>query len=245
MDRLPLTDADTLWFTGDLVNRGPQSLGTLRFIRSLGSRARIVLGNHDLHLLCLAEGLGKAREDDTVEDILRAPDREDLLDWLRQQPLAIYEAPYLMVHAGVLPQWTSLDVVLLAGEVSRRLQGPQYHAFLTTLYGNEPRVWDARLALNDRHRLIVNALTRLRVTNTKGDLDLSFKGEASKTPPGRLPWFEFQGRQTAEEVVVFGHWSALGLLLRTNLIGLDTGCVWGRQLTAVRLEDREVFSVEA
>jgi bis(5'-nucleosyl)-tetraphosphatase (symmetrical) len=220
-------------------------LGVLRFIKNLGSRARCVLGNHDLHLLSLAEGFGKPRQDDTLTDILTAPDRDELLAWLRQQNLAYYEPPFLMVHAGVLKDWSTEQVLALAHEVETRLQGKGYRDLLSHMYGNQPTHWRADLAKNDRHRLVINALTRLRVCSLDGAIDLSFKGEVSKIPEGRLPWFELPKRGTRRETLVFGHWSALGLFLRDNLIGIDTGCVWGRALTAVRLEDRAVFSEPA
>ncbi len=240
---LPENPANVYWFAGDLVNRGPDSLGVLRLIRSLGAQARTVLGNHDLHLLCVAEGLGRLHRSDTLDAILAAPDRDELLDWLRRQPLAHHEDGYLLVHAGVLPSWRAAEVRLLAAEVEAVLQGPGYRGFLADMYGNQPLAWSPALTGQDRLRLITNALTRLRLCTLEGTIDFAFKGELADAPAGLLPWFDLPGRATADTCVLFGHWSALGLLMRSNLIGADTGCLWGRTLTAVRLEDRAVFAV--
>lgn len=237
----PASD-DQLWFVGDLVNRGPDSLGVLRLVKSLGKRAVTVFGNHDLHLLARAEGISGAKQRDTLDDILGASDRDELLMWLRQQPLAHYDNGFLMVHAGVLPEWNAPRVVALAGEVQQVLSGPDYRDFLAQLYGNEPARWDEHLSGIARLRLIINALTRMRMLYRDGTLDFGFKAHPREAPPELSPWFDLP-RQTAECTVVFGHWSALGLVTRPNLLALDSGCVWGRTLTAVRLEDREVFAV--
>lgn len=240
--KIDLKAEDRVWFVGDLVNRGPDSLGVLRLVKALGERAITVLGNHDLHLLARAEGITGAKQRDTLDGILTAPDRDELLTWLRQRPLAHYDNGYLMVHAGVLPQWTAPRVVALAGEVERALGGPDYRAFLTQLYGNEPARWDERLTGAARLRLIVNALTRMRMLYADGTMDFEFKAHPEEAPPGLAPWFDVP-RKTADCTIVVGHWSALGLLIRPNLLALDSGCVWGRTLSAVRLGDRVLFEV--
>lgn len=232
-----------LIFVGDLVNRGPDSLATLRLIRSLGDRAQTVLGNHDLHLLAAAHGIRKLHRHDTLAQVLEAPDREELLDWLRQRPLALFEDGHLLVHAGVLPQWSATKALGLAREVEAVLQGPDWLAFLREMYGDQPARWDDALQGNDRLRCIVNALTRLRFCTEDGTMEIAAKGSTGITLPGYLPWFDVPGRQTADVTVVCGHWSTLGLKLLPNLIGLDTGCVWGGKLTAVRLRDRALFQV--
>ncbi|MDB5763978.1 MAG: symmetrical bis(5-nucleosyl)-tetraphosphatase [Herminiimonas sp.] len=231
-------------FTGDLVNRGPQSLATLRQIRALGDTANMVLGNHDLHLLAAAHGIRKTHASDTLDDILDAPDRDELLDWLRRQPLAHFENGHLLVHAGVLPQWTAEQTLGLAHEVETVLRGPDWVDFLREMYGNTPARWDDALEGADRLRCIVNALTRIRFCTADGTMEFSKVEGATAAPPGYFPWFDAPGRKTEDVVVVFGHWSTLGLVMRPDLIGLDTGCVWGGKLTAVRLEDRAVFQVD-
>lgn len=233
-----------LLFVGDLVNRGPQSLATLRHIRALGASAKVVLGNHDLHLLAAAQGIRKTHASDTLDEILAAPDRDELLDWLRRQPLAHFEHGHLLVHAGVLPQWTAAQTMALAHEVETVLRGPDWVGFLREMYGNTPARWDPALQGADRLRCIVNALTRLRFCSADGAMDLSKEEGNGAARSGYMPWFDVPGRKTAEVTVVFGHWSARGLIVRPNLIGLDTGCVWGGKLTAVRLEDRALFQVD-
>jgi bis(5'-nucleosyl)-tetraphosphatase (symmetrical) len=232
-----------LWFAGDLVNRGPDSLGALRRVRALGERATVVLGNHDLHLLAVASGLRRAHRTDTLDPILAAPDRDALLDWLRARPLAHFGDGHLLVHAGVFPQWTAEQAVALAGEVERVLRGPDWVDFLRTMYGNLPDRWDDALSGDDRLRAIVNALTRMRFVDADGRMDFAVKEGAGAAPAGLVPWFDAPGRRTAGVTVVFGHWSTLGLVLRPDLVSLDTGCVWGGSLTAVRLEDRAVLQV--
>ncbi len=229
-------------FVGDIVNRGPQSLETLRCLVNLGPRARMVLGNHDLHLLAAANGIRKSGRLDTLAPILQAHDRDDLLDWLRRQPLALLHAGHLVVHAGVLPQWSVPQALALSDEVSQTLQGPHWRDFLSHMYGNLPARWDDALAGHERLRCIVNAMTRMRLCTPDGRMILDDAQPA--TPDGRLPWFDVPGRRSADSTVVFGHWSALGLQMRANLIGLDTGCLWGGKLTAVRLEDRALFQVD-
>lgn len=234
---------DRVWFTGDLVNRGPGSLECLRLVRGLGDSALVVLGNHDLHLLCIAYGATMSRKGDTLDDILAAPDRQELLHWLRTRPLLVQESGHVMVHAGLLPQWTVEDATGCAAEVSARLSADDVAGFLSDLYGNKPDRWGPELAGMDRLRLIVNAMTRMRVCTADGTLNLRFKGEPRDSPSGTYPWFEVSGRKCVGVPVICGHWSALGLQLRDNLIALDTGCHWGRTLTAVRLHDRTVFQV--
>lgn len=245
LERIELASSDAkLIFVGDLVNRGPHSLATLRHIQKLGSKASVLLGNHDLHLLAATHGIRQAHLTDTLDEILQAPDRDSLLEWLRHQPLARFENGYLFVHAGVLPQWTAEQTLKLASEVQAALRGPHWHAFLRGMYGNSPAKWDDNLVGADRLRCIVNALTRIRFCTQEGVMEFSTKEGSRAAPQGYLPWFEVPGRKTGNVPVVFGHWSTLGLMLRPNLIALDTGCVWGGKLTAVRLEDRSVFQVE-
>jgi len=231
-------------FVGDLVNRGPDSIGALRRLKALqeSGQAEALLGNHDLHLLALAEGFGKLRADDTLDGVLGAPDRDELLDWVRHLPMTHGRDGFLLVHAGLLPQWTAERAHALGQEVERALRGANYQEFLSQLYGSKPDRWDESLAGIDRLRVIVNAMTRMRFCSSGGVMEFQTKGEASKAPSGYMPWFDVPNRQSATATILFGHWSALGLLVRRNLLGLDTGCVWGGQLTAVRLEDRAVFA---
>ena len=235
---------DRLWLVGDLVNRGPQSLTTLRFIRSLGDAAVTVLGNHDLYLLMVAEGGAKFRgKDDTLQEILDAPDCDELLDWLRHQPLCYTEGEYCMVHAGLLPQWTAARARELAGEVEAALQGPNFREFILNLWGSEPAGWSDDLAGWPRLRVIVNAMTRMRFCTLDGIMEFKVKGKLANAPAGHLPWFDLPDRQSRDAVLVTGHWSALGLKVEPNFLALDSGCLWGGHLTAVRLEDRAVFQV--
>ena len=233
-----------LWFAGDLVNRGPHSLAALRRLRALGDRATVVLGNHDLHLLASATGVRKTHRSDTLDDIMLADDRPALLDWVRTRPLAHLADGHLLVHAGVFPQWTPEETVALAAEVQAVLSGPDWVDFLRVMYGNTPTRWSHSLSGDDRLRTIVNGLTRMRFIDAEGGMDFAVKEGADAAPPGLTPWFDVPGRRTANVTVIFGHWSTLGLLMRPNLLGLDTGCVWGGSLTAVSLHDREVFQVK-
>ena len=245
LDRIRADSNDPrLIFVGDLVNRGPNSLATLRQIRALGDAAQVVLGNHDLHLLAVAHGIRTAHRSDTLDEILNAPDRDELLDWLRRGPLAVYEDGHLMVHGGVLPQWSAQQTLDLAHEVETVLRGPDWVGFLRKMYGNTPAKWDDALKGADRLRCIVNGLTRIRFCTTDGTMEHSSAEGAGGTPAGYLPWFDVPGRKTEDVTVVFGHWSTLGLIMRPNLIGLDTGCVWGGKLTAVRLDNRAVLQVD-
>lgn len=234
---------DRLWFVGDLVNRGPASLATLRFVRDLGDRALTVLGNHDLHLLALAHGFVESREDDTLGDVIAAPDRGELLDWLRRRPMIHAEENYTLVHAGLLPQWEVAKAKSLAAEVETELRGPHYREFLKALYGSRPERWADDLSGPDRLRVIVNAMTRMRFCTPEGLMEFRTKGETAEAPDGYLPWFDVPGRKSAGSVVICGHWSALGLRLGPNLLALDSGCVWGGRLSAVRLEDRRLYQV--
>lgn len=233
--RTRLPDECRLRFVGDLVNRGPTSLETLRAVRALGGVADAVLGNHDIHLLAVAAGVRKKGKSDTLDDILAASDREELLYWLRHRPLALREGDCLLVHAGVLPQWSAAQVVHLAREVEEQLQGANWEGFLADVFGNAADRWDAGLRGIERHRVVVNALTRLRFCTADGVMDLKTKEGPGGAPDGFLPWFDVPGRQTADVTVVAGHWSTLGLVMRANLMLLDTGCVWGGRLTAARL----------
>jgi bis(5'-nucleosyl)-tetraphosphatase (symmetrical) len=232
-----------LWFVGDLVNRGPASLATLRFVRDLGARALTVLGNHDLHLLALAHGVVKEREDDTLAEVLAAPDRDELLDWLRHRPMIHVEADHILVHAGLLPQWDAATAKALAREVEVELRGPRHREFLAQLYGSRPDRWSDNLRGIDRLRVVVNAMTRLRFCTPEGVMEFHTKGETAKAPAGYLPWFDVPGRKCAGCTVICGHWSALGLRIAPNLLALDSGCVWGGKLSAIRLEDRRLYQV--
>lgn len=230
---------DKLWFVGDLVNRGPKSLEVLRFVRALGDRAVVVLGNHDLHLVTRYEGLAPPRRDDTFKDVLDAPDAPELLGWLRLRPMMHLEGGYAMVHAGLLPQWGIEKAHSLGKEVESALAAPDYREFLRNLYGSTPEHWSDSLAGWDRLRVIVNAMTRMRFCTMAGKMEFHAKG--SEPPPGYLAWYET--RKESEAFLLWGHWSALGLVLTERYAGLDSGCVWGGQLTALRLEDRCIFQV--
>ncbi|MDM0027374.1 symmetrical bis(5'-nucleosyl)-tetraphosphatase [Variovorax saccharolyticus] len=240
---------DTLVLLGDLVNRGPASLEVLRRVQRLGASALSLLGNHDLHLLGVAHGARKAGRKDTLQAILQAPDREALLDWLRHQPMALHrrvgDGDLLMVHAGVLPQWSVEDTLALAAELESVLRGPALADFLQTMYGNEPARWNDALSGSARLRVIVNALTRLRFCSAEGEMEFESKDGAAAAPAGFMPWFDVPGRRTAAATVACGHWSTLGLKSRPDLLSIDTGCVWGGCLSAVRigatLQDRELI----
>ncbi|QJW85755.1 symmetrical bis(5'-nucleosyl)-tetraphosphatase [Ramlibacter terrae] len=227
---------DTLYVLGDLVNRGPSSAAVLRRLMAYGDAARCLLGNHDLSLLAVAHGHRASHRNDTMDEILRAPDREALLDWLRHRAMALHAHGILMVHGGVLPQWDLRQALALAGEVEAVLRGPVLAGFPAHMYGDEPAQWSDGLAGHDRLRVIVNALTRLRFCTPEGVMDLRASGGLRDAPPGCLPWFDVPDRKTAGVPVAFGHWSTLGLLLRPDLISLDTGCVWGGCLSALRLD---------
>ena len=237
-----LPAAERYIFVGDLVNRGFESLTTLRHVKARVEHGQAValLGNHDLHLLAAAAGIRPLKNADTLQQILDAPDREELLAWMRKQPLAHFEEGVLFVHAGVLPAWSVEQTLALADEVHRALADDD-NAFLRQMYGDEPRRWSDDLRGNDRLRCVVNALTRLRVLSADGTMNLKHKDMASKAPRGNMPWFDHPQRVTRDTPIVFGHWSAEGLVARSNVIGLDTGCVWGGKLSALRLHDRAIF----
>ena len=229
---------DRLWFVGDLVNRGPKSLEVLRFVRELGDRAVVVLGNHDLHLITQHEGFEKKRKDDTFTDVLEARDAKELVDWVRTRPLMHVEGNWAMVHAGLLPGWSIGKAFSLGKEVEAALAAPDYRDFLKNMYGSKPERWEDSLSGWDRLRVIVNALTRMRYCKPDGTMEFHTTG--IEPPAGFSAWFD--ARQ-APESVVFGHWSQLGLKLTERVAGLDSGCVWGGSLTALRLEDRWLVQV--
>ncbi len=240
---------DRLWLVGDLVNRGSGSLDVLRYLKAL-SRTRpaalvCVLGNHDLHALAVAKHVTTQKNGDTLDALLNAEDSCELLDWLRQQKLLYVEQGNVLVHAGLLPSWTIEQAQLLATEVERCLQSADYITFLSNMYGNTPNTWSDDLQGFPRLRVIVNAMTRLRLFNETTGMDFKFKGELPNAPANLIAWFDMPDRLSASHHVLFGHWSALGLLQRDNITALDTGCVWGGQLTAMRLEDKALFQVPA
>ncbi len=234
---------DRLWFVGDLVNRGPDSLNVLRYIRGLGSAAVTVLGNHDLFLLAVAAGLTPLRRSDTLTQILEAPDCDELMTWLRQQPLLYREGTLLLVHAGLLPGWTVEQAQQLAEEAEVALRGDRFGSTIQALHPSGPLQWTADLTGPVRWATIIKVLTRVRACSSDGVMESSFSGPPNLTPQGFQPWFEIPGRRTAAATIVFGHWAAMGLHLTPNILALDSGCVYGRHLTALRLEDRKVFQV--
>jgi bis(5'-nucleosyl)-tetraphosphatase (symmetrical) len=236
---------DHLHVLGDLVNRGPASLATLERLRGLGSAVTCLLGNHDLHLLAVAHGVRKAHRSDTLSQILNSPEREAWLDWLRQRRLADMACGWLCVHAGVLPQWSAAQTLNLAAEVETMLRGDALPHFLDVMYGNQPERWDEGLTGVARWRFIINVLTRMRFCTADGTLEFATKDGADGAPPGFAPWFAHAQRATAAQPVAFGHWSTLGLINQPELLALDTGCVWGGALTAVRVDGgrREVTQV--
>ncbi len=238
-----LPAANRFIFVGDLVNRGSESLATLRHVKARVERGQAValLGNHDLHLLAAAAGVKPLKDGDTLQEVLDAPDRDDLLEWVRRRPLAHLEDATLFVHAGVLPPWTLEQTLSLADEVHRALTADDGHSFLRHMYGDEPRRWSDDLIGHDRLRCVVNALTRLRVLSADGTMNLKHKAAAGTATGGDMPWFDHPQRATRSTKIVFGHWSAEGLVARSNVIGLDSGCVWGGKLTALRLADRALF----
>jgi bis(5'-nucleosyl)-tetraphosphatase (symmetrical) len=227
---------DQLVVMGDLVNRGPDSLGTLKRLRALGDAATCLLGNHDLHLLAVAHGVRKPRKDDTLDGILGSKKRDQWLDWLRQRRLAHRLDGWLLVHAGVVPQWDADRTLGLAAEIEAVLRGPQLADLLNTMYGNEPAQWSESLQGPERWRFIINVLTRIRFCTPDGTLDLKLKESANAAPPGFKPWFDIPGRRSEGTPIAFGHWSTLGRVDRPDLLALDTGCVWGGALSAVRID---------
>jgi bis(5'-nucleosyl)-tetraphosphatase (symmetrical) len=235
--------SDRLWLVGDLVNRGPDSLAVLREVKALGDAAVTVLGNHDLHLLTVAAGHRRAHREDTIDDILNAPDRDELLHWLARRPLVVVEGDAMMVHAGVLPSWTPATALMLSREVEATLASDDCARFLGVLYGDEPATWRDDLAGDDRLRAIVNVCTRLRFCTADGRMEFREKRGREHAPPGFRPWFAHDHRRTARMLVVCGHWSTLELELAPNVLMLDSGCLWGGTLTAARLPDRRLYQV--
>jgi len=232
--------ADRLWLVGDLVNRGPGSLAVLRWARALGERLTVVLGNHDLHLLARGLGAVPAKPTDTLDELLAAPDRDELLAWLRERPLVHREGSLVLVHAGLLPEWTVEDAEAQARDVERTLRGPEALELLARPRRHAPRRWLAGLDDLPRRQLALLTLTRIRTLTLHGEPELDFSGPPDGAPAGRVPWFWMPGRRSAEATIVFGHWAALGLLLESRLLALDSACVWGGSLTALRLDDRTV-----
>ncbi len=236
---------DKLWCTGDLVNRGPDSLAALRYIYSLGDACVTVLGNHDLHLLAVVYGNASLKRSDTLQEILDAPDAKILLDWLRHQPLIHHENNYTLVHAGIAPQWSIQQTLQFAQEVEQALTGADYANFLCNMYGNQPDLWQDNLTGYDRLRTITNYLTRIRFCFADGRLDLGNKLGPEHAKPSTYPWFQTPGRIAANDNIIFGHWAALlGQANTPHVFALDTGCVWGGSLTLLRLEDEKLFSCQ-
>ena len=239
--------SDRLWFTGDLVNRGPRSLEVLRFVHALGDRAVTVLGNHDLHLVA-ARARGRARGKDTFQDVLEAPDCDELLAWLRRRPLLHVEGGWAMVHAGLAPQWSLKKAQAVCGQASRLIASQRSDEFFREhMYGDAPDRWRDSLRGWERLRFVINCCTRLRVCSRAGAMELDFTGAPATAPEGTLPWFAVPARRSTAATILFGHWSTLGRVHwpRARVYGLDTGCVWGRELTALRLEDRKLFAVKS
>jgi len=233
---------DRLWLVGDLVNRGPDSLGVMRFVKNLGSSCIMVLGNHDIHLLAIHAGITSEQKNDTLQPILKAPDCDELVGWLRQQPLFYQESPYILVHAGILPQWSMDHTRELAGEVEAALQSECYQDSLATLYRSHTCKWKEDLLFEERIGFTTNVLTRMRVCSSEGQINLSFKDRPERTPPGYSPWFLHPAISPRSETIIFGHWSALGTYITDQYVGIDDGCIWGHNLVAFRLEDRKTFS---
>ncbi len=241
LERLRFDPAkDRLWLVGDLVNRGPQSLEVLREVIALGDSVSVVLGNHDLHLLAVAAGVRKLSRTDTFSDVLKAKDSGKLLDWLRQRPLIVHNQKRnrLLVHAGVPPMWSVSRALEQAAKVEALLRGNDWKAALTSMYGNVPRAWSKSLKKEQKLRFTINALTRMRFCDNKGRLALEYSGPPGTQPKYLTPWFAVPNRKTANVHICFGHWSALGIMQTTNLTALDSGCVWGRRLTAIKLQRR-------
>lgn len=235
--------SDRLWLVGDLVNRGPGSLAVLREVMALGTACTAVLGNHDFHLITLAAGIRRPHRGDTLDDVLAAPDRDELVAWLTARPLVVSDGGVTMVHAGFLPSWTVEQAVQLSAEVQAMLAGPQSRAFLDVLYGDEPHRWSDDLEGFDRLRVIVNTCTRLRFCRADDTLELKEKRGKGYTPAGFIPWFEQPARRSRGATIVCGHWSTLGLMLTDDVLMLDSGCVWGGTLTAISLPDRRLVQV--
>jgi len=235
--------SDELWLCGDLVNRGRENAAILRYLGNLGEACVSVLGNHDFYLLGVACGAVQRSDDDTLDDVIDAGDRDELVDWLRRRPMIHSDNAFALVHAGFLPDWSVAKAKTLAEEVERELRGPKWRSFLARLWGGKPTRWDDALKGIERLRVIVNAMCRMRMCSADGEMLLKYKGGIDDAPDGVIPWFRVPGRKSSTHTVLCGHWSALGFHDGDGIIALDTGCVWGRSLTAIRLEDRQVFSV--
>ncbi|MDR4653003.1 MAG: symmetrical bis(5'-nucleosyl)-tetraphosphatase [Nitrosomonas sp.] len=237
-------ERDRLWLVGDIVNRGPDSLNMLRFAMQADDSVAMVLGNHDLHLLMVHADIARSNNSDTIQPILDAEDCESMLSWLRHQRLFYAEDDYAMVHAGLLPGWSISRSLELAAEVERALQRDNYREIFARLYGNEPDYWCDNWKDSERLRVIINAMTRMRVCSPAGRMNFSYKGTLDSMPDGYMPWFEVPDRVSRNDTIICGHWSALGLYVTENIIALDSGCVWNGRLSAIRLEDRKVFQIQ-
>lgn len=248
LEAIRFSDQDRLWIAGDLVNRGPKSLETLRYIHALGDRAQVVLGNHDLHMLAVYYGVSKAKRSDTFDDVFAAEDAKALMRWLRQQPLLITDETlgFSMAHAGIPPNWTLKKAHKRAREVETILQSTLAKEFFKHMYGNRPATWSGKLEGWQRLRMITNAFTRMRFCNGKGRLNLTCKGSPGSQPQGYKPWFLHANKLPDNHRIIFGHWAALeGNASPAHVFALDTGCVWGDRLTSLRLEDQQYFSVNS
>lgn len=235
----------TFWFAGDLINRGPNSLKTLRTIMALGDRAVSILGNHDLHLLAVYAGIQRENKSDTIDDILYAPDADELINWLRHRPLVHFEHNHLMVHAGILAKWDTQKALQLSDEITKVLRSKNWKKHLQKMYGNEPNMWKESLHGAKRRRVIINAFTRMRLCHADGSMDFGSKEAPHSGKNNNLiPWFDVPNRKTEDVTIIFGHWSTLGLIAKRNLIALDTGCVWGGKLSAMRLHDRYLIQID-
>jgi bis(5'-nucleosyl)-tetraphosphatase (symmetrical) len=246
LDHVQFSDSDTLWFVGDLVNRGPDSLATLRFIKTLGPQHISVLGNHDLHCLAVHYGIHENNKDDTLEPLMKSKDREDLISWLQDRPLFHYDRNFScsLVHAGVPLFWTLEQTQAYASEAENMLRGSNAHEFFSQMYGNTPTLWQEDLKGWDRLRYFINAFTRMRFCTEKGELDLQENGPLNGAPKTLMPWWELPHRKWDGGDIIFGHWAALNGVTNTpGVYALDTGCVWGKSLTALRLEDKKIFSI--
>ena len=248
LNKINFGSQDTLWFVGDIVNRGPHSLATLRFVKSLGERAKVVLGNHDIHLIAVHYGVRNEKPLDTLQDILSAPDRDELIDWLKNQPLLYHDVKlnFTMTHAGVAPMWDLTKAEQLAYEFNQALQSPNVKTILLEVFSDPlaSNFWQDSLTHADRLRTIVNYFTRMRFCDQNGKMDLKAKGPIEAAPDGYMPWFKVPHRKMAEDNIVFGHWAMLkGKTQTEHTFAIDTGCAWGESLTALRLDDQTCFSV--
>lgn len=240
------TEKDQLWVAGDLVARGQKSLETLRFIKNLGSSAKVVLGNHDLHLLAVSIGRFSAKPKDNTSDILVAEDKDKLLNWLRKQPLFIEHKEFVLCHAGISPQWDLKTARSVSKEIEELLQGDDWQWLIKNMYGDAPETWSKKLSGIERYRYIINAFTRMRFVGVNGELDMAQKKPPSQVQDNSLtPWFQYPDRKPIEKTILFGHWAALEGYKSKHFIGLDTGCVWGGSLTMIRWEDKKYFTQQS